>query len=131
MRRRVGFQQLLTSWGYTVEAAADGEEALPMIPEFRPDIVLSDLVMPRLDGLGLLRALQQERDGVTTVTLTAQGTVDTAVEALKQGATITSRRRSTSSACASSSTRSSSARRRCARSRRSAANCANTDRSDR
>jgi len=83
---RVGFQQLLTSWGYAVEAAVDGEDALQKLPGFRPDIVLSDLVMPRLDGLGLLRALQQERDGVTTVILTAQGTVDTAVEALKQGA---------------------------------------------
>jgi len=83
---RVGFQQLLTSWGYAVEAAADGEDALAKVPDFRPDIVLSDLVMPRLDGIGLLRALQQEGAGVTTVILTAQGTVDTAVEALKQGA---------------------------------------------
>jgi DNA-binding NtrC family response regulator len=83
---RVGFQQLLASWGYAVEAATDGEDALRIFPGFRPDIVLSDLVMPRMDGLGLLRALQQEGDGVTTVILTAQGTVDTAVEALKQGA---------------------------------------------
>jgi len=83
---RVGFQQLLTSWGYAVEAACDGEDALQKVPEFRPDVVLSDLVMPRLDGLGLLRALRQEGESVTTVILTAQGTVDTAVEALKQGA---------------------------------------------
>jgi DNA-binding NtrC family response regulator len=83
---RVGFQQLLASWGYVVEAAADGEDALQKVPDFRPDVVLTDLVMPRLDGLGLLRALQQEGEGVTTVILTAQGTVDTAVEALKQGA---------------------------------------------
>ena len=83
---RVGFQQLLASWGYAVESATDGEDALQKVPAFRPDIVLSDLVMPRLDGLGLLRALQQEGEGVTTVILTAQGTVDTAVEALKQGA---------------------------------------------
>ena len=83
---RVGFQQLLRGWGYAVEAACDGEDALKMVPDFRPDIVLTDLVMPKLDGLGLLRALQQEGAGVTTVILTAQGTVDTAVEALKQGA---------------------------------------------
>ena len=83
---RVGFRQLLASWGYTVEAATDGEDALAMVPGFRPDIVLTDLVMPKLDGLGLLRALQQEGSGITTVILTAQGTVDTAVEALKQGA---------------------------------------------
>ena len=83
---RVGFQQLLQGWGFTVEAACDGEDALRKVPDFRPDIVLTDLVMPKLDGLGLLRALQQDGDGVTTVILTAQGTVDTAVEALKQGA---------------------------------------------
>ena len=83
---RVGFQQLLQGWGFVVEAACDGEDALQKVPAFRPDIVLTDLVMPKLDGLGLLRALQQEGDGVTTVILTAQGTVDTAVEALKQGA---------------------------------------------
>jgi DNA-binding NtrC family response regulator len=83
---RVGFRQLLASWGYTVEAATDGEDALAMVPGFKPDIVLTDLVMPKLDGLGLLRALQQEGSGITTVILTAQGTVDTAVEALKQGA---------------------------------------------
>jgi DNA-binding NtrC family response regulator len=83
---RVGFQQLLRGWGFAVEAAADGEEALQRVPDFRPDIVLTDLVMPKLDGIGLLRALQQEGPGVTTVILTAQGTVDTAVEALKQGA---------------------------------------------
>lgn len=83
---RVGLQQLIGTWGYATESAEDGEEALAKIPSFRPDIVLSDLVMPKLDGLGLLRALQPEGDAVTTVILTAQGTVDTAVEAIKQGA---------------------------------------------
>lgn len=83
---RVGFQQLLQGWGFAVEAACDGEDALVKAPAFHPDIVLTDLVMPRLDGLGLLRALQQEDGEITTVILTAQGTVDTAVEALKHGA---------------------------------------------
>ncbi|MEW5982757.1 MAG: sigma-54 dependent transcriptional regulator [Acidobacteriota bacterium] len=83
---RIGLQQLIGSWGYATESAEDGKEALAKIPHFRPDIVLSDLVMPRLDGLGLLRALQPEGEAVTTVILTAQGTVDTAVEAIRQGA---------------------------------------------
>ncbi len=83
---RVGLQQLIGSWGYAVEAAGDGEEALKKVPDFRPDIVLTDLVMPRLDGLGLLRALQPEGGAITTVILTAQGTVETAIEAIRHGA---------------------------------------------
>src|SRR6058998_1483011 len=83
---RVGLEQLVKSWGFIAEAAADGEEALEKITTFRPAIVITDLVMPRLDGLGLLRALQQQGADVTTLILTAQGTVETAVEAMKEGA---------------------------------------------
>jgi DNA-binding NtrC family response regulator len=83
---RVGLEQLVKSWGFTAESAADGEEALAKVTSFRPSIVISDLVMPRLDGLGLLRALQTQGADVTTLLLTAQGTVETAVEAIKEGA---------------------------------------------
>jgi DNA-binding NtrC family response regulator len=83
---RVGLRELVASWGYTVEAARDGIEALEKVTAFRPGIVLSDLVMPRMDGLELLRALQQEGGDITMVILTAAGTVDTAVDAIKQGA---------------------------------------------
>jgi len=83
---RVGLQQLVRTWGFLVEAAGDGEEALRMATSFRPAIVISDLVMPRLDGLGLLRALREQGDDIPVVILTAQGTVETAVEAIKQGA---------------------------------------------
>ena len=48
--------------------------------------MISDLVMPRMDGLELLRALQAQGADVTTLLLTAQGTVETAVEAMKEGA---------------------------------------------
>jgi DNA-binding NtrC family response regulator len=83
---RVGLEQLVKSWGFTAESAADGQEALDKVTSFRPAIVISDLVMPRLDGLGLLRALQAQGADVTTLLLTAQGTVETAVEAMKEGA---------------------------------------------
>ncbi len=83
---RVGLEQLVKSWGFIAEAAADGEEALEKVTTFRPAIVISDLVMPRMDGLALLRALQQQGADVTTLLLTAQGTVETAVEAMKEGA---------------------------------------------
>src|ERR1051326_1109957 len=82
---RVGLEQLVKSWGFLAESAGDGEEALEKVTTFRPAIVITDLVMPRMDGLGLLRALQQQGAEATTVLLTAQGTVATAVEAMKEG----------------------------------------------
>ena len=83
---RIGLEQLVKSWGFLAESAADGEEALDKVTTFRPAIVITDLVMPRMDGLELLRALYQQGADVTTLLLTAQGTVETAVEAMKEGA---------------------------------------------
>src|SRR6186713_150364 len=83
---RVGLEQLIRSWGFIADSATDGEEALEKVTTFRPAIVISDLVMPRMDGLALLRALPQQGADVTTLLLTAQGTVETAVEAMKEGA---------------------------------------------
>ena len=83
---RLGLTELVRTWGFTADAAADGEEALQQITAFRPSIVISDLVMPRMGGLELLRALKDEGGDLTIVILTAQGTVETAVEAIKEGA---------------------------------------------
>ena len=83
---RVGLEQLVKSWGFVAESASDGQEALQKVTTFRPAIVITDLVMPGMDGLELLRALQQQGADVTTLLLTAQGTVETAVEAMKEGA---------------------------------------------
>src|SRR4026208_72595 len=82
---RLGLTELVSTWGFTTDSAADGEEALQRITTFRPSIVISDLVMPRMGGLELLGAPREE-GGLTVVILTAQGTVDTAVEAIKEGA---------------------------------------------
>ena len=84
--QRVGLQQLLKSWGFAVEAATDGEDALAKASSFRPTIVLSDMVMPKMGGLDLLAALRQEDPDLTVVLMTGQGTVETAVTAIKQGA---------------------------------------------
>src|SRR5262249_61112016 len=69
---RVGLEQLVKSWGFLAESASDGEDALAKITTFRPAIVITDLVMPRMDGLGLLRALHSPGADVTTLLLTAQ-----------------------------------------------------------
>src|SRR5438034_9946955 len=83
---RNGLEQLVKSWGFVAESACDGEEALQKVTTFRPAIVITDMVMPRMDGIALLRALKQQGADVTTLLLTAQGTVETAVEAMKEGA---------------------------------------------
>jgi DNA-binding NtrC family response regulator len=83
---RVGLAELVRTWGFTTETAADGEEGLLKITSFRPAVVLTDLVMPRMGGLELLRAIQEQGGEIATLLLTAQGTVDTAVEAMKAGA---------------------------------------------
>ena len=83
---RSGLTELVRAWGFTADSAADGAEALDKITTFRPSIVVTDLVMPRMSGLDLLKALQPELDHVKVILLTAQGTVDTAVEAVKAGA---------------------------------------------
>ena len=83
---RVGLVELLRTWGFLVASACDGEEALQQVTAFRPAIVVTDLVMPRMDGLELLRTLREEASDASVVILTAQGTVETAVEAIKDGA---------------------------------------------
>jgi DNA-binding NtrC family response regulator len=81
---RTGLAELVRTWGFATAAAADGEEALKLVTSFRPAIVVTDLFMPRMTGLQLLKALKDE--DLKVVMLTAQGSVESAVEAVKDGA---------------------------------------------
>jgi DNA-binding NtrC family response regulator len=83
---RLGLQQQIRGWGFDVETASDGEQALERIASFQPGIVLTDLAVPKIGGLELLRRLEARGDGITAVILTAQATIETAVEAIRQGA---------------------------------------------
>ncbi len=83
---RSGLAELVQAWGFITEEASDGEEAMRKITTFRPAIIVSDLVMPRMGGRELLRALQDQLSAITFILLTAQGTVESAVEAIKDGA---------------------------------------------
>ena len=83
---RTGLQALLEREGYRVEAAATGAEALEKARTFRPAVVIADLVMPGMDGLELLRSLQEETPFAVTILLTGKGTIETAVQAMKAGA---------------------------------------------
>ncbi|HET9931015.1 MAG TPA: sigma-54 dependent transcriptional regulator, partial [Polyangiaceae bacterium] len=72
--------------GYDVHTAEDGEQALSTLREHHVDLVITDLRMPKLDGMELLRRVVAMDDELPVVMLTAHGTVDNAVEALKTGA---------------------------------------------
>jgi CheY-like chemotaxis protein len=61
----------LEAWGYTAEVAEDGLEALTAYERHLPDLVLSDVVMPNLDGLGFLRALKQKYPDSIVILFTA------------------------------------------------------------
>ena len=83
---RKGLAALVATWGYEVDDAGDGEEALAKAIEENPAVVITDLVMPKMDGLGLLKALQAELPFTMVIILTAHGTIETAVGATKDGA---------------------------------------------
>ena len=83
---RSALAELLREEGYSVETAADGFKALPKLDDFAPDVIVTDLKMPGLDGLGLMRkALEQDVDRAVIV-MTAFGAVETAVAAMRAGA---------------------------------------------
>jgi two-component system response regulator AtoC len=76
----------LSREGYEVQSAADGEEALMLLDRDGADVVVTDLVMPKLDGLSLLRKVVQKHPDVPVIVVTAHGKIDSAVEAMKAGA---------------------------------------------
>ncbi len=83
--RRVLSAQLARD-GYEVHTAEDGEGALDLLKEHHIDLVITDLRMPKMDGMELLRRAVELDDELPIVMITAHGTVDNAVEALKTGA---------------------------------------------
>jgi two-component system response regulator AtoC len=76
----------LTRDGYDVLTAEDGEQGLALLKEHHIDLVITDLKMPKVDGMTLLKTALEEDPELPIVLVTAHGTIDTAVEALKSGA---------------------------------------------
>lgn len=83
--RRV-LQMQLTEAGYEVAQAASGSEALRMLAESHPQLVVTDLKMPDLDGIELLRRIREDELQTTVILVTAFGTIETAVQAMRLGA---------------------------------------------
>jgi DNA-binding NtrC family response regulator len=78
--------ELLTEAGFVTETAADGEQALALLESFDPDVVLTDLQMPVLDGLVLIDRGRPLAPHSAFVVMTAFGSIDSAVRALRHGA---------------------------------------------
>jgi two-component system response regulator AtoC len=72
--------------GYTVHEASDGQECLDAVAQQTPDLVITDIKMPRMNGIEALRRLREREDDVPVIVLTAHGAVETALEATRLGA---------------------------------------------
>jgi DNA-binding NtrC family response regulator len=83
---RNALAELLRDEGYVTEVAADGQHALRVLESFEPDVVLTDLKMPIMDGLKLLELGRPRLPHASFVVMTAFGSIETAVDAIKRGA---------------------------------------------
>jgi DNA-binding NtrC family response regulator len=83
---RLVLQKELQRLGYRVQAAPDGEAALRKLEESNVDVLLCDINMPQMDGMELLRRVHERPNPPEVIMLTGQGTIETAVEAMKLGA---------------------------------------------
>jgi len=86
----MGLAELISGWGYRTETARDGVEGWEKAVSWSPGIVVTDLKMPRMDGIGLLTKLSEESSGLgsnpAVAVLTAMGSIELAVDAMKLGA---------------------------------------------
>src|ERR1700760_936768 len=81
-----GLAELVSGWGYRTETARDGMEGLEKANDWFPGIIVTDLKMPRMDGLQMLEQLAEMQMNAAVIVLTAQGSIERAVEAMKMGA---------------------------------------------
>ena len=83
---RTGLAELVSGWGYRAETARDGVEGFEKVTSWSPAIVISDLKMPRMGGMELLEKIKGDAQTIAVIMVTAQGTIDSAVEAMRMGA---------------------------------------------
>src|SRR5688572_5418872 len=84
---RTALNDFLASLGYAVEVAGDGVAALQHFTEAVPDLVVTDLDMPNMDGMTLIRALRERHPRLPVIVVTSAAELHTAVEAMRAGAT--------------------------------------------
>jgi DNA-binding NtrC family response regulator len=77
---------MIRTWGFDVSGAVDGEEALEQLSAYNPHVLISDLKMPRRDGLGLLKEMRRMGVSLPTLIISGEGDIPEAVAAIKLGA---------------------------------------------
>ncbi len=83
---RAALSEILREDGFATETAADGFKALGKLDDFAPDVILTDLKMPGLDGIAFMEKARAAAPGAVFVVMTAFGTISSAVDAMKKGA---------------------------------------------
>ena len=79
-------RSFLEKRGYSILLASNGKEALPRFRQEMVDLVITDLVMPKMDGMALLEAVKKLKPETEVIVISAQGTIEKAVQAMKMGA---------------------------------------------
>lgn len=83
---RISCQRILVPEGYEVEISGSAAEGLGILAEEPVDVILTDLKMPNVDGIEVLRKIKQEWPDIEVIMITGYQTIETAVEAIKMGA---------------------------------------------
>jgi DNA-binding NtrC family response regulator len=80
--QRAGLAKMIQSWGFAVETAADGQEALDKLSSMSIHVLVTDLMMPRMDGFELLKRLGASGNMIPAIVLTAFGNIETAIQTM-------------------------------------------------
>ncbi len=80
--QRLGLAKMVQSWGFAVETAADGQEALEKLNLLPVNVLVTDLMMPRMDGFELLKRLSSQGNAPPAIVLTAFGNIETAIQTM-------------------------------------------------
>ena len=74
--------KMITAWGFNVETASDGQEALDKLGGFSANVIVTDLMMPRMDGFELMKRLGSDGNMPPAIVLTAFGNIETAIQTI-------------------------------------------------
>ena len=83
---RNSLSELLTLSGYAVSTAANGKEALNLLKDYTADVIISDIKMPQMDGMQLLKHIKSAKLDIPVILITSFGSIESAVETIKEGA---------------------------------------------